>query len=66
MIADFVVVESKQNSEYFAICAFQNSSAIRIYSLKKGDVVFEVESDYMGEVGVAGYLPKVEIAYVNG
>lgn len=36
MIADFVVVESKETSEYFAICAFQNSSAIRIYSLKSG------------------------------
>ena len=36
MIADFVIVESKQNSEYYALCAFQNSSAVRIYSLKRG------------------------------
>ena len=36
MIADFVVIESKSTSEYFAVCVFQNSSALRVYSLKKG------------------------------
>lgn len=40
MIADFVVVESKATSEYYAVCAFQNSSAVRIYSLKSGEAIF--------------------------
>lgn len=40
MIADFVVIESKETSEYFAVCAFQNSSAIRIYSLKSGEAIY--------------------------
>ena len=59
MIADFVIIQSKQTSDYFAICAFQNSSAIRVYSLKAGDAIYEISSDYLGEVGVAGYLPKL-------
>jgi hypothetical protein len=66
MIADFVVIESKATSDYYAICGFQNSSAIRIYSLKSGDAIFEICSDYLGEVGVAGYIPKVEITELNG
>ena len=48
------------------MCVFQNSSALRIYSLKSGEAVFEVGSDYLGEAGVAGYLPKIDIAFVNG
>lgn len=40
MIADFVVLESKNNSDYYAICGFQNSSAIRIYSLKSGEAIY--------------------------
>jgi len=59
MIADFVVLESKKTSEYYAICTFQNSSAIRIYSLKSGEAIYEVSTDYLGEAGVAGYLPKI-------
>ena len=59
MIADFVVLESKRTSEYYAICAFQNSSAIRIYSLRSGEAIYEVSSDYLGEAGAAGYLPKI-------
>ncbi len=59
MIADFVVIESKSTSEYFAVCVFQNSSALRVYSLKKGQIIYEVDNDYQGEVGVAGYMPKV-------
>lgn len=59
MIADFVVLEAKCTSEYFAICCFQNSSALRIYSLKSGEAIYEIAPDYLGEVGVAGYLPKM-------
>lgn len=33
MISDFIVLESKETSEYFALCVFQNSSIIRVYSL---------------------------------
>lgn len=65
MISDFVVVESKADSDYYAVCGFQNSSAVRIYSLRSGEAVCEVAGDYLGEVGVAGYLPKVEIARVG-
>ena len=59
MIADFIVIESKQTSDYYAVCGFQNSSAVRIYSLRTGEAIYEISSDYLGEVGVAGYLPKV-------
>ena len=62
MISDFIVLESKVNSEYFAVCAFQNSSGIRIYSLRSGEAIYEVSSDYLGEAGVAGYLPKIELS----
>jgi len=27
--------------------------------LKAGDAIYEISSDYLGEVGVAGYLPKL-------
>lgn len=40
MISDFVILESKESSEYFAVCAFQNSSGIRIYSLKSGEAIY--------------------------
>ncbi len=66
MIADFVVLESKETSEFFAVCCFQNSSVIKIYSLLSQSLVYEVESDYSGEVGVGGYMPKLEITFFDG
>ena len=42
MIADFVVLESKETSEFFAVCCFQNSSVIKIYSLLSQSLVYEV------------------------
>ena len=39
---------------------------MRIYSLRTGEAICGVGCDYLGEVGVAGYLPKVEIACVEG
>jgi hypothetical protein len=65
MISDFVVLESKETSEFFAVCCFQNSSAIKIYSLLSQLLIYEIESDYSGEVGVGGYMPKLEITYFN-
>ena len=61
MISDFIVLESKETSEYFALCVFQNSSVIRIYSLISQEQVYELSSDYIGEVGVSSYLPKIEV-----
>lgn len=41
MIADFLLLESKETSEYFALCVFQNSSIVRVYSLTTQEVVYE-------------------------
>jgi len=27
--------------------------------LRSGEAIYEIAGDYLGEVGVAGYLPKV-------
>ena len=59
MISDFLVLESKETSEFFALCVFQNSSAIRIYSLISQEQVYEFSLEDFTEVGVASYLPKI-------
>ena len=33
--------------------------------MKSGEAVYEVSTDYLGEAGVAGYMPKIEIANVG-
>lgn len=66
MIADFIVIESKLGADYYAVCSFQNSAAIRIYRMSSEELVYELESDYSGDAGVAGYMPRMDIAYVGG
>lgn len=44
---------------------FQNSSAIRIYSLTSQEQVYEFDIEYGGEVGAASYLPKIEITAID-
>lgn len=38
---------------------------MRIYSLKSGEAIYELAPDYLGEAGVAGYLPKMEICWMQ-